>query len=211
MCWSEPVSWASFLVGTLFNVVLIKTIPDPSIYSIVFMWQWVLFMQFFDALMWRDQECGKVNRLATKGAYINTALQPVIPYFALIAVTQVSTKHKLMATIITLVYLIAAVHYLGNSKREIECTKFSKDCNHLQYTWEPFQSIPFVLYAVFIPLLLLLLGATNMAWFQISYIIVTYLLSYFIYPCALGSMWCWFAAFAPVFTYMYYKYTHKIV
>ena len=56
MCWSEPVSWATFAIGTLFNLFLIKQIPNPLIYAISFIWEWVLFMQLFEAFIWRDPE-----------------------------------------------------------------------------------------------------------------------------------------------------------
>ena len=81
-----------------------------------------------------------MNSLATKAAFINIVLQPVVPYLALMTITKASFKNKSIATLLTLAYLIVVLYNIITERKDISCTKFSEDCNHLQYEWSPMKN-----------------------------------------------------------------------
>ena len=78
MCWNEKVSWATFIIGTLLNIFNIVYFRDTTLTLVSLAVQWLLLMQLFEALAWRDQNCGKLNNFATNGALIANITQPLM-------------------------------------------------------------------------------------------------------------------------------------
>ena len=74
MCYSFESSVFAFLIAmtTVFFMYLRKTKLDKLLGPIVLTYG---FMQFAEALMWYDQECGKINKIATYFAYYILVLQ----------------------------------------------------------------------------------------------------------------------------------------
>ena len=78
MCWNEKVSWTTFILGTIFNIFNIFYFKDTTLTLISIGIQWLLLMQLFEALAWRDQQCGSLNKFATNGALIANLTQPLM-------------------------------------------------------------------------------------------------------------------------------------
>ena len=69
-------------------------------------------------------------------------------------ITKTSFKNKSIATLLTLAYLIVVLYNIITERKDISCTKFSEDCNHLKYEWSPMKMVngPSLMYLIYIPL-----------------------------------------------------------
>ena len=101
MCINKESSIISFAIGTFFNALCLlvygKGKHKNLVISICFIWQWVLLMQIFDAIAWKNPECGShKNRIATKGALISNLTQPLVVFISLLLVTKVNIYFKII-------------------------------------------------------------------------------------------------------------------
>ena len=208
MCWSEPVSWITLIIGTIFNIISVIVINKPIVIATSIIWQFALLMQFFDALIWRDQKCGKLNKFATKGAYISNMLQPIVAFIVLIFITKSSMVYKGITGTLVTVY-IAYILLKAKEMKNIECVK--PICGHLNYDWWNNMKGGGLLYVITLVSVVLLLSQPFLfGVMESSYILLTLLVSMIVYKKTVPSMWCWMAAFAPLFTIIFYKISsHK--
>jgi hypothetical protein len=212
MCWDERTSWTTFVLGTVFNVFNIFYFRDPVITVISILWEWVLMMQFFEAKAWGSQPSGKgpcsvQNKNAAAGALVANVTQPIILALGLIAFTPVPVENKILAMTVTFAY-ICWLTYALNKSQPHECLKPSESCSHLDLVWWknfPGGALPYMVTLVMV--ILLLLRPMDLAWFELTFILATLAVSSVFYSCGAGSMWCWFAAFAPLATGAYWYYT----
>ena len=196
MCWNEPVSWTTFILGTIFNIFNILYFKNTTITLISIGIQWLLLMQFFEALAWRDQECGWLNKFATNGALLANITQPIMVCMVFLLFSPVSLNMKLIALAVTFAYILYAFYILNNSK-EYTCLKPDKNCFHLDlYWWKKMNGL--IYCATLFAIILLLIRPFPLALFISGYIAATLIFSIIFYSCSVGSMWCWFTSFAPL-------------
>ena len=196
MCWNEQVSWTTLILGTIFNLFNIFYYKNTTLTLVSLAIQWLLLMQLFEALAWRDQNCGKLNQFATNGALIANLTQPLIVCMLFITVSPVSQITKGFALAIAFAY-ISYVLYVLNTTEEYTCLRPSQNCTHLDlYWWKNLSGIVYCL-ALF-SIMLLLIRPFGLALFVSGYIGITLLLSVLFYSCGAGSLWCWFTSFAPI-------------
>jgi len=203
MCFDEKTSWITFIVGTLFNVLGIYYYQDYRYTAVAIMWEWILLMQVFDAIAWRYPECGSTqNKFAARGAYIANMTQPVVIYLVMILLTMnVSTSNKVISSVLILAY-ICSVLYSSQEINDVECLRRTEQCSNLQYSWWDGQNVTLFLYFVCVlGLPLLLFRPMSFAVYTSSFISAIFVLSLFLYRCGVASVWCWFAAFAPVLNF----------
>ena len=203
MCWNKNVSFLTLLIGTVFTILLWTSYTDPYVRVIACIWQFVLCMQLFEGLSWVSKETHDTNLsdFATKGAFIFNVLQPIVVALLCILVSDSSlVKYTLSALII-----VYAMFVLSSSTSLSQpLYKNSDTCHHLQlYWWNNFTEWVFILYMIILIVSCLSIKPLSLGIAQLSYIIVTLILSAWLYPCTYGSIWCWFAAFAPLATYLY--------
>jgi hypothetical protein len=208
MCWNKEVSILTLLIGTGFNYLLLKNFPTKDVLICVSIWQYILFMQLFEALSWISHEMKNsfLNSIATYGAFLLNVSQPV--FIATLASTIASPPTKWILGILCLIYTgIIVKNSVGKKFHSL----YTKSCNHLQlYWWKDWfnptkHSIAFPLYAIILLLSFLCLKSKGLALFQIIYIAVTFTLSVVLYHCSYGGIWCWFSAFGPLATFLYLK------
>jgi hypothetical protein len=208
MCFSERISWTTFILGTLLNIWVITNYSNKVLLALTLTWQWVLLVQFFEALIWRNQpDKQNANKsicdFATKGVQLSVVTQPIIMFITLCVLSPVNARLKCISALFTMAYLWWLVSEITI---ESDCLTLSK-CDHLEYAWWLNMSggaIPYVL--AFIPIIFLMVRPMRIALLQFIYIYGTGFISYLLYkPCAIGSTWCWLAALAPVFTILTWK------
>ena len=56
MCWNKEISFLTFFIGTLFNILLWNYTTNGYVRIIALLWQFVLFMQIFEGLSWISKE-----------------------------------------------------------------------------------------------------------------------------------------------------------
>jgi hypothetical protein len=212
MCWNETVSWITFGLGTLFNIIVAYYFQEPIITVICILWEWIILIQLFEAIAWRNQPTNPDsipdnNRLAAIGIMIDTITQPIILALGLICFTEVPKINKILALIVVFIYICWAIYAVNEAPKVTHLT-LTEGCNHLDYTWwgqYPLTCIPYLI-ALFL-IIFLLLRPVDLAWFIAIYLIITLTVSSLIYKCGSSSLWCWFAVFAPIATGIYWYFT----
>lgn len=217
MCWTEEISWYSLIIGTIFNIITFYSFDDKNVKVVCILWQYVLLMQLFEGMIWRSKnvkECKFYSRLAM----IANITQPIIVSILLIYIQ--GTQEKINPIIYILLFsyifwLLKEVWMMDGIKCINPKFKELDNCNNLElYWWYDFKNplsknyevgIIFYLIVLLIPILFLL-KPLSFSLFQIFYILLTFILSVVYYPCGTGSIWCWFASFAPIFTYLFLKF-----
>jgi hypothetical protein len=197
MCFNEPVSWASFLVGTIFNLLLITlAISYDSLHLIALSLalQFVIFIQFFEAMVWRGNE-----KFGTYGVLLFTLLQPLI--FGMLLLYPENAWWKKLFIGVILVFYIAYIILSLNERSgydKLERATCTDGSNHLVYNfWYefPMGSIPYLITALLIILILLPSPINYITAFILA---ITYGTSMLVYPCAPASIWCLFAVSTPI-------------
>lgn len=211
MCWNESVSWATFIIGTIFNILVAYLIPNPYIIALAIAWEAVVIIQLFEALGWRNKgKDNNVAKIASYGVYVTTLLQPIIILLALLIVTEAPSVNKTFAVILMILYL-AWVVYVSNIT-PVGYLSTSETCSHIEFNWWssfPLKAIPYLVLILIGTLLLV--KPLNFAIFLVLLLSFTYIISASFYSCSIGSMWCWFSAcLMPIIgIYFYYNVMNK--
>ena len=212
MCWDKETSIITFVLGTVINIFNIFYFKETVITVLSLVWQWVLLMQLFEAFAWDSQpgpgeKCSKTNRIAANGALIANVVQPIIVALAIIAFTPVSIYNKVIAMVVIIGY-ICWLLYGMNQNSPFGCLTPAEGCRNLDYNWWrmfPGNALPYVFTIAIV--ILLLYRPIDLAWFTLFLIMGSLLLSSTFYSCGIGSTWCWFAAFIPLATGVYWYVT----
>ena len=169
----------------------------------VITWQWVLLMQVFDAIAWKNQNCNKINKEVAKLAYVANITQPIIIFMSSILISKVSINFKLISIMVISLYIIQLFYQSPNV--EFKCLTPKKKCKHLNYYW--WNNINATGYMITLfSMCLFLCRPLALSIINLIYIIITLIISSTIYTCGVASMWCWFSAFAPLINIIAYKY-----
>jgi hypothetical protein len=204
MCIDERTSIWTFLLGTGVNYWFLLRSRNKSVFGLGALWQFILLVQLCEALIWRSHRTQNEQLccLASKGAMLLTVLQPVAGL--MLALYAASSDSKLAIAIVAITlsfaYLMVMRRMLSEAPR---CVKPSKACGgHLAHEWwtKNFPRIAQVLYVVMIVSSFVMFQPRWLSASTALFLGVTAALSKYIYPCAFPTMWCWFAAFAPLYT-----------
>jgi hypothetical protein len=212
MCWDKRTSIITFVLGTAVNIFNIFYFQTTVITLLSIAWEWLLLMQLFEAIAWDSQPkagepCSPQNKLAANGALIANVTQPILIALLLIAFTPVPLQNKVIAMTAIFAYICWLV-YAMNQTHPFTCLKKGEDCDHLAlHWWDKFPGGSWIYMAIIPIVVLLLLRPMDLAWASLIYIAVIAVISSTFYGCGSGSVWCWFAAFAPLLTGLYWYYT----
>lgn len=225
MCFDTTTSLTTFAIGTTANVWNVSYYDAPIVRVVSLLWQWVLTMQLADAVAWQTQPkngevCSTTNNYASKLAFLFNVTQPIILIVLLMSLDLesmgVSKAAKNTALGILMVYVMWLL-YVSNKIPEVQClvpggtsiddpsmrsgTSEAEKCDHLTYDWwSRFPGSVSMYWLTLAVGVLLLIKPTSFALAQMAYITATFLISLKWYRCGTGSVWCWFAAFAPIYT-----------
>jgi len=210
MCYSYDVSIKTFLLGTVLSIINLYIFKNNPLYIYLTLFWFFsgILMQLWESLLWKNINC----RLVSNIAMFNNILQPVMLIILLFIPNYIRSKKintKLVISII--VFYLLFVYFFRN--KSYGCIK-SDDGIHLKW-WNVSTSIAYVITFV---LLLSLLLDTRVALFQIGFFLGALLVANIINgsrikimlqqpePSRVASLWCWCAAFAPVYNYLVFKY-----
>lgn len=202
MCWSEEVSWLTFMIGSVTSLQVIKKHRenDPIITSIAFYFLYINFMQLWEALAWRFQDCNHpINKLASKGAQIFSISQPLVLGITLLFYLP---SNKYVFWILNFIYLILLIHKLDNSQNN--CISKREKCHHLTFQWAT-NKIDYIAYMILLFINMVILTNFNRIGIHMyGYILVTLFITNKWYRCEddlgiVGSMWCWFGALGSLY------------
>lgn len=210
MCINAETSLASFALGTTFNVIVVKSTSNPNYRMMAAIYEFILLMQLLDFISWKDAKCGIYNRLATKTAFVQNMLQPVVALLILLNYTQVTDKNiKLFVSIVLAIYIGVILYkvYYNTGASPTTCLKSSSTCKSLQYDWWRVIG-DYSIFTYIIPIIIgfyLLLKNRRFAIIHAIYIIISFILSGIIYSCGIPSIFCLFATGGPILNYMLMK------
>ena len=219
MCISAEVSLLAFLIGTGFNIkVFIDANNNPDDNNtnyklIAIMYQFIVFMQLFDMMVWLDKGCKSYGKFGTLLAFFNTILQPIFIIVLFLLFTQELNIYKKLASFVTLLVYVGSIAYMfyynPNNIKSIDCMYIKDGCSEMFYKWtnnlHPYGKLTYIL-SISISILLLIKSST-FASIQAIFFVGTYLLSRTLYKCGMPSIWCLYACLGPMLNYflMYKK------
>tara|TARA_Y100000389_G_scaffold181484_1_gene197122 strand:+ start:3465 stop:4112 length:648 start_codon:yes stop_codon:yes gene_type:complete len=210
MCYSYDVSKNTFLIGTFLSIINLYVFRKNTIYvSLTLYWFWGgILMQLWETLLWKNYHCKFISNIAM----INNLLQPVLLLIFLLISNYKKLQKKNLPLIISIaVFYLLLVSILIN--KSSGCVKFKEGI--LLEWWNVPSSI---LYLVTTLSLFYLLLDIRMALFQIFYFLGSLLTANILHgtnikemlfnpqPSRVASIWCWCAAFVPIYNYLLFKY-----
>ena len=190
MCWSATTSIVTLCVGTLLNVVsysLLRSWKSP-VSILVWSWQYALFMQIPEAVVWFQLENSGDVSAASRVAMVLNITQPVA---LLIGIRIGGLYHEFRyAYAVMLLYTVAILSQMDVIWRLSESIAPEEGCPHLDLRyWNTSRGLIYVATS-----LLVVSEARPVFWALVnaSIFTVTLLLAIVVYPCGVGSVWCWF-------------------
>jgi hypothetical protein len=198
MCFNAQVSLLTYLVGMIGCYLLfLESIPEAIFLA------WVIQMQLIEFILWKNQPCNSINRSTSKiGMLINNS-EPIVLWLAIILFSKKNIPKWLH--ILMILYFIASIFY--NYSIYDNCTIPSTTSSNLEWKWNNGNN-SILFYAFFLVCCILLsIYGLEYGYHMASIFIVSFILSYSIYKNthAIGSMWCFFAAFCPFLLLVIYK------
>ena len=198
MCFSKEVSLGTFIAGTVGGFLCYLTgSPDYKILGIFFMF--VSLMQGVEYLLWKHPICDSYNEKLSYIGMILNHLQPIVLALLIYLFNNDVNLNHLLPLVI--VYSLVITHYSLKFKKGEEACTMKNKYSHLNWKWNDLDNKTEV-YILFLITLFLLgfffpnkkIGVTFSIFAVLSFVI-----SYFIYnhKGSVGSMWCFFTAFAP--------------
>ena len=183
MCWSEEISWTTFLIGTslnLWNFYTFSRIKNGrTMILLSIFWQWILFMQFFEAFLWRSYKNGDDNCMwATKMATMASMTQPILIGLLLLidnpsnlnlgqirsgTILNLDSNNffagktfgtNLISIILIFAYICYILYNLTNQTIVKSCIEPDSICQHLNLDW--WKRIPGTIWIHVLTILLLL-------------------------------------------------------
>jgi uncharacterized membrane protein YiaA len=116
MCWNEKVSWVTFLIGSIFSVIGLSGSKTSSTTWLYVFFQLVLFVQFGEALVWKDitereseipykKTCGYVGKIGSVITFFSVWLQPLLGMYLLTLIDTPKSVQTIYAMIL-IVYML---------------------------------------------------------------------------------------------------------
>ena len=215
MCWSQRSSIVSFLLGSSACLYLFfRDVQSDRIYAIFF--QFVIFMQFLEFLIWSDQpsvnkNCnsspyeGKINNVASQIASVQNLLQPLVAGLLVLYYINPALYvfPSFLLKIIVGFYGVVILWWILTVKVYTKklCT-IPINGRHLDWPWIKSEiSGNFIWVSYFTTLALVMISILKIPGGKTlsAYLVVTMIISMSIYPFkkAAGSWWCVAAVGAP--------------
>lgn len=202
MCFSEDVSWATFVASLAGSAVLIAD-PRPHVKVLGWFFVNIGLMQFFEAMLWRQRgQCTRANELLSKAAAVTNHIEPLVLWaLSVRLLTPTSASAASLALVLVLAYAAimghATLSYL-RSPRDRTCATVTR--NGLVWTWNYgwHQSM----YYLFVVTLMATLFAYFPSSVRVGLMAIfggSFALSHALYGPSkmVGSMWCFVGALVP--------------
>ncbi len=220
MCYNENISLFSYFTGITGSLALLskKKIPEALFYG------WVSQMQIVDYMLWKNQpcqisennkicstmdlqNCNHINKTTSAFGIIINHLEPLILFGSIMLFSQ--KKLPLYVIILFCIFMILIILYtIDVFRKDNLCTTVSETSDpYLKWNWNSYD-YNVLIYSFFLIILILLsyYGLEN-GILKSLLILISYLITYFIYKDkkVVGSMWCFMAAFSPWLIYILEK------
>jgi len=218
MCIDAKTSITTFIIASILNCMVFTSTSNVNYLMMSGVYQFIIMIQLFDFMVWKDQKCGKLNKIGTRSIFTATLLQPIVIANIILLFTKVIDKYEILIVILIFIIYTAFLFnklYFSKNYKTVTCLKPTDECSHLDYSWwkKPLNEdkvlntgVAGILYSTGILLSVLLLVKTfKFAAIHAVYIIVSGLLGNILYSCGEPSMWCLMATGGPLLNYILMK------
>ena len=215
MCIDAKTSISTFIIASIINCIVFTSTTNINYLMMSGIYQFIIMIQLFDFIVWKDQKCGKMNKIGTRSIFTATLLQPIVIANIILLFSKVKgTYERLIISLIIIIYtgFIFNKLYFSKDYKIVTCLKPNDECTHLQYSWwnKPLddnnKGTAGLLYNTGILISILLLVKTfKFAVIHVAYIVVSSILSFNFYSCGGPSMWCLMATGGPLLNYILMK------
>ena len=214
MCFNAPVSLFTYIFGMYFSYILyVKGFKAEALF-----YGWVIQMQLIEYFLWKNQPsclvqartksgCSRTphddiitenNIFISKiGIFINH-LEPIVLWLAIL---YFYGRLPNSINYIMILFCIFTFYYTKNAIESNEYTIVTPESEpYLHWKWNYENNHTYYYIYFLISLILLSLYGLQKGYVNASIIIISYTISYLIYEKkhAIGAMWCFAAAFAPL-------------
>jgi hypothetical protein len=193
----------TFVVGMSFSLLLIPNSTQMGFLMGIFL-AFVSLMQGVEFLLWLHQECDATHKAISITGMILNHLQPVVLG---LATALIFRRNVATVGLIVLAYLAVAIPYSAQylTDANLQCTQKQSGDPHLLWNWYNMNHAKLmygVFIAAFIGIVFAGVDTRQNAMLFSSVALITYGLSYLIYPRAhVGALWCFWTAFVPAGLY----------
>jgi hypothetical protein len=206
MCFNYKVSLFTFMIGTLFSIILIKYgnvkyIIENKVSGIFLIF--ISFIQFMDFLFWIDlQNAYGINKITTILGPILNVCQPTILYLIKLYCYRPSIdtlyNYNLPIAILNLAYFIYFITIYINFLSTNKLITGTHN-GHLHWGWVKYTNPYFYLILFAINIFYLFDFKYAFTLFSITYLFLALSVKYFHYNA--GELWCFFGSFIPLIMY----------
>ena len=215
MCFNYKVSLFTFLIGTIFSIILInfgnqKYALENKISGIFLIF--ISAIQFMDFLFWIDikNKLG-INKITTILGPILNAAQPtifyLIKYYYLRPNVLSMQNLNFPVAIINLLYLIFFINGYTTFLTNNELVTGTEN-NHLKWPWIKYFNSQLYLILFAINIFYLFDFKYALTLFSITYFFLYLSVKYFYYNS--GEIWCFFGSFIPLIMFVLSFYIDRI-
>jgi hypothetical protein len=212
MCFNAEISLITYIIGCLscYNLYLL----DYKIEALYFLW--IVNMQLIEYLFWINLKCNNTNKFLTKIAIVLNHTQPLILY---LLINYNNNKIPDYVHKIAILYTVICILFSYYDIITDNCSIVNKDISpHINWKWNS-NKYHKLFYILFITVTIILFKFIpdfkhNHYYSRSEILIIIYLtsysISYMIYDEQknVGSMWCFFAALAPLILPTIYDINH---
>jgi hypothetical protein len=210
MCWNERISWTTFIIGTVFSIIGISQSTTTIKIWLHLFFQLVIFVQFGEALVWRDidlnknQTCGNVGKIGSIITFFSVWIQPILGLYILYLLG-ISESIQKVYFMLLIVYIIFSIESIKNIFKKCYIPICNEDCKYKNLEFTGWNYSPLMGYMYMITINILLYFMYGRYPYVSVYVFVTMILSALFYKNTFGSIWCWFSAFTPLIAMFYTK------
>lgn len=200
MCFSPEVSLITLITGLMGSYLLynLNTIRFKILGGFL---GYVSLMQLVEFLLWNHQTCDEYHKkLSIMGMLLNSS-QPLILGLLILYFNPINNP-IIIATLVTYIAFVIGI-YIPLYTSDLHCTQPRQGDPHLVWNWLilPNHRIWELLYII-TSVILILFGVPKGITFALA-MTGSMVASLIIYPRqVMGSMWCFFTAFAPIVMYL---------
>ena len=206
MCFNYKVSIFTFLIGTIFSIILIKYgnkkyTLENTVTGIFLIF--ISLIQFMDFLLWIDiDNTIGINKITTILGPILNVCQPLILYAIKYVYYKPDiytlTNYNFPIAILNFSYLVFFINmyikFLSSSKLITQVKN-----NHLDWPWLKYSNSYFYLILLLINIFYLFDFKYALTLFSVVYFFLFISVKYFSYNA--GELWCFFGSFTPLIMY----------
>lgn len=194
MCWNAPVSFITFVLGTLMNATFYKLMSNHSIAPIIIYWQYTLCMQIPEGIAWvqlNNEE--SVQEISWIAFFLNITQPFILLFMVKYFIKSVTNYGSVAIVLYTSILISEKVWY------SIDIAP-PPGCNHLDLKyWNPTTTTMYVLTSLFI-----FADIPDKFWASVNAFIFigSLLFAMTISSCGVGSLFCWLIVFSSLILYI---------